>query len=642
MGHSTAVVAWATVLSISVTAPVVAQTREALEEIVITATPLRRTADETAQPATVLAGERLVLQREASIGETLAGELGVTASAFGPIASRPIIRGQGGLRVQTYQDGADTLDVGALSDDHAVSVEPLLVDRIEVIRGPAALLFGSAAAAGAINVVTSRLPLRAPQSALGVAIDLRGDTAAGERGVAARLHGRGGEALHFVTDAHHFSADDLRTPEGRLANSAGESRGGSFGLGWTGDRGTLALSLSQLDNRYGLPGEDEVSLALDQWRFDLSGEWRLRGGFDVLRLRAAYNDYGHFELEGDEIGTRYGQQGSEWRLTLEQTDRLILGAQWRDIDFDAEGEEAFLPVSRTRNTGVFAFREWQRDALTLEAGARVERQTIEAQGIAAPRYADEASSASLGLLWRLATNWEGSLQWTRTGRHPTATELYASGPHLAVRRYEIGDARLGVETGNTIDLGIRRQDEGGWRSSINVFVADYDDFIAAVPEGSVEDGLPVVRFTAIDARFSGVEIEWAHDALHSSRLGTVGVRLFGDRVRARDGAGKPLPQIPPHRIGLEAGLTRGALRFGIDAVWHDAQDELVSGELPTAGFTALSADLSYRMESRGASILWYLRGENLLDQLMRRHASPLKEVAPLAARHLSAGVTLRF
>lgn len=671
----------AIVMAVAATLTLVAPGRDALAdeaddtltEVVITATPLRRAAPETAQPVMVVAGERWITKRGASLGDSLAAEPGLSASSFGPIASRPIIRGQGGLRVQTYQDGADTLDVGALSDDHAVAVEPLLIERVEVIRGPAALLFGSAAAAGAVNVITSRLPLQRFSAPLAAELDLRGDTAANERGVAARVAGQGGEALQFVADAHHFTAGELRIPDGRLENSGGESSSVSAGISWVTARSAFALSASQLDNTYGLPGghghgdehdeahddehehehdheheEEVISLALQQQRFDLSAAWSIEKWFDAIRLRAAHSQYQHVELEGEEIGTRYAQTGREARLTFERASNLVIGLQWRDLDFDATGEEAFLPASLQRSLGLFAFREWRSDALTLEAGARLERQTLEPVAAAVEtgnlqRYADEAASGSLGGIWRFAESWDLSLQLTSTGRHPTATELYAAGPHLAVRRYEIGDARLGVETGRTVDLALRhRAAEGGWQGSISLFRADYDDFIAPFPDGSELDELPVVRFAAVDARFSGVELEWAHDSLLRSTFGTMGLRVFGDLVRARDAQGDPLPQIPPRRLGIETSLTRGALRFGIDAVWHDAQTDVAAGERPTAGFTALSADVAYRLEAGGATMLWFLRGANLLDEEMRRHASPLKDVAPLAGRHLAAGIKVKF
>jgi iron complex outermembrane receptor protein len=615
---------------------------------------------ETAQPVTVLGGDRWVARQAASLGDSLADEPGLSASSFGPIASRPIIRGQGGLRVQTYQDGSETLDVGALSDDHAVSIEPMLIDRIEVIRGPAALLFGSTAAAGAVNVITSRLPLERLAAPLGAELDLRGNTAANERGVAVRLGGRTEGRLQFVADAHHFTADDLRIPGGRLTNSGGNSSSASAGLTWVSEAGAFALSVSRLDNDYGLPiahGEDQhndqdhqdenIRLAMQQRRFDLSATRSFEQWFDTLRLRVAHSDYRHFELEGEAIGTRYMQRGRDVRLTLERENSTVIGLQWRDLNFNAEGEEAFLPPSRTNSLGLFAFREWPYGSLTFETGARIEHQSLQPVDRAgdgeAQRYTDTVASGSAGAIWRVTKDWNLSLQVTSTSRHPTATELYALGPHLAVRRYEIGDAKLGIERGRTVDLALRHQaDNSGWQSSISVFHTDYDNFIAPFPETTEIESLPIVKFAATDARFTGAELELGNDALTRFARGTVGVRVFGDIVRARDVQGNPLPQIPPHRLGIEASLMRNAVRFGIETVWHDAQRDIALGERPTKGFTALSADLSCRLDARGATMLWFLRGENLLDEEIRRHTSPLKDIAPLAARHIVAGLKVKF
>lgn len=237
------------------------------------------------------------------------------------------------------------------------------------------------------------------------------------------------------------------------------------------------------------------------------------------------------------------------------------------------------------------------------------------------------------------------MQATSTARHPTATELFAEGPHLAVGRYEIGDRQLGTEIGRKLDLGLHFSDiPSGGRGSLRLFVADYRDFIAAQPTGSIDadEGLPIVRFAATDARFSGAELEWAHDRLWQGDRGQIGVSLWGDLVRARDGAGKPLPQIPPHRLGAEVSLVSGAWRAGLESIWHDAQRRLAANETPTAGFTLIELSLAYRQRAGSADMLWFARGSNLLDETARRHASPLKDVAPLAGRSLRLGVQLRF
>ena len=652
---------------------------DALQEVIVTATPLRSSVLETAQPLRVIGGDTLVRTRAASLGETLAGTPGVSANYFGPIASRPLIRGQGGQRVQVYQDGGDALDASALSDDHAVTVEPLLADRIEVIRGPAALMFGSAAAAGAINVVTQRIPDRIPERGFATALELRGDDGLDERAVAARADARLGSHWVLHGDLHRRTTGNAHIPgyawsealrdeaaaagepvdetQERLLNSDSESDGRSAGLSRIGETGWFGVSVSDFATEYGLPGPGEeageppgVRLDMEQRRYDVAGEWRPATGLlSSLRLRASRNDYEHAEIEPEgDVGTVYSQLGEELRLGAEHRElggwRGSLGLQWRDIDFDAEGAEAFLPPSMTRNLGVFLFEEKRFGALTLEAGARLEQQRIQVRSAdPAPDYDDDGLSGSLGALWTLRPDTTLALQLTSTERHPTATELYASGPHLAVGRFETGNAELGTETARTADLGLRLGgSDAGWTASVSVFLSDYSDYIVAAPTGGFEDGLPAIEYQATDARFAGAELEWAHPRLAETRAGRVGARLFGDIVEAEDADGEPLPQIPPVRLGAELSLTGDRLALSVEAIWHDRQDRLADNERGTAGFTLLGADLSYRLPVATGSMLVFLRGSNLLDEEARRHASPLKDYAPLTGRSIAAGLRLEF
>lgn len=651
--------------------------RTTLEEVRITATPLRRTVLETAQPVFAIDGDELLRRRSTTIAETLADEPGITASNFGPIASRPIIRGQGGLRVQVFQDGADVLDAAALSEDHAVTLDPMIAERIEVVRGPAALLFGNSASAGAVNVVTRRLPIEALDRPFAAALELRGDSAAVTRAVGALAAAKVGDQVQVYADFHDSRSDELRIPgyawteaakeyfeaEGepvdesrdRLTNSDGSADGGGVGIAWVGERQRYGFSVSEYDSEYGLPGlgEDrseppDVRLDMTQRRYDAVAEWSpASGAVDALRLRAARNDYEHVEIEGNgEIGTRYAQVGDEIRLSADHsvgTGRGVFGMQVRRLEFDAEGEEAFLPPSLTRNTGFFAFQEHRLGAVTLEVGARYEKQHIRtADPDTLPDYQGSTLGGSLGALWALRPGATLALQLTRSERHPTATELYADGPHLAVGRYEIGDADLDTERGLTADLALRFSGDADWRGSVGVFIGDYDRYIVAQATGEIEDALPVIEFESRDARFTGAEFEIGHDALATTGVGALGLRLFGDLVRAEDGAGTPLPQIPPLRLGAEASLTGTRLRLGLEALWHDSQDRIADGERRTAGYTLLNLEASWRQPVGAAGLSVFLRGSNLLDEEARRHVSPLKDYAPLAGRAISGGLRLEF
>jgi iron complex outermembrane receptor protein len=651
----------------------------------------------------VLGGDYLIRARASSVGETLADQPGVSATWFGPQASRPVIRGASGERVQMYQDGSDVLDVSALSNDHAVTLDPLIVDRIEVIRGPATLLYGNAASAGLVNMLTNRIARNEPDRLFGGAVEARGNTGLDERALSARTE-FGSRQWRFTADVHRRSTDDVSIPEfgisdalraaldaagelpedtsGRLANSASESRGGGVGISRVGDWGHIGASFSRFSTEYEIPGPGEeeeedtgtplesianglgkpaalprqagkigdgdgIYIDMGQTRYDLDAEWRepLRG-FANLRLRAGWNDYEHREIEpGGELGTVFLQSGSEARLTAEHLPlagwRGTFGLQYRDLDLEAIGAEAFVPASVTRNIGLFLFEERQFGAWKLATGVRLEQQDIDLPAIASAGYDDTATSGSLGTIWQFSEPLQLALNLTHTERHPTATELYADGPHLAVRRFEIGDGDLGRETALTADLALRGSIGGNGRFSASVFRSDYQDYIFPALTGGTEDGLPVVQYTTTDALFTGVEaeIEWTGIETRAGRLRT---RLFADAVRAEDGAGAPLPLIPPLRLGVSAALSRGGLELGLTAIWNDRQSRLGAGELPTEGFTLLDLDLSYRANLAQRPVLLFIRGSNLLDEDARRHASPLKDYAPLPGRALGAGVRFEF
>lgn len=674
--------------------PAFAQDAKPPEEVVVTATPLRQTVIEAVQPTLVLAGEDLVRLREPSLGETLAAQPGITASYFGPAASRPVIRGLGGERVQMYEDSTEALDVSALSSDHAVTIDPLVADQVEVVRGPAALLYGNGAAGGLVNVLTNRIPASLPERPLESAVEVRGNSALRERAAAGRLDGATGR-FAFHADGFGRRTDDVRIPgfalsralraalaaEGeevdatrrRLPNSDSETYGGALGGAWIGVRALFGLAASRFRSEYGvllgheehheeadpdaaeglaalqeLAGEDGVRIDMAQTRYELKSELRdpFRG-FTNARIRAARSDYEHRELEADgAVGTRFGQRGVDSRLSLDHAPlggwRGTFGVQYRDVDLTAEGEEAFLPDFETRNIGWFVYEQRDFGRFSLDLGARLEQQRIGAGSDAGalPRYDRTSTSASAGLLWPLGAGHTLALNLTSTERHPTATELFADGPHIAVQRFEVGDPTLRRERATTVDFGVRRQ-AGPWGMSLAAFYSDYSRYIFAAPSGAEADELPVVQYVQGDARFAGIEGELRLPVL-ATRAGTLSTRLMGDYVRARLAGGADLPQIPPLRIGAAAELARGPLLAGLTVLHHDAQRRVAQNELPTDGYTLVSVDLAWRVPLAGRQLLLFVRGENLLDETARRHASPLKDLAPLPGRALAGGVRLQF
>ncbi len=645
-----------------------------VEEIVVTSSALRENPLEVAQPTTVVAGDDLRRKIAASLGETLAGELGISSTYFGPSASQPVVRGLGGYRVQVLQDGAAALDVSSLSQDHAVSIESVAARQIEVIKGPAALLYGSGAAGGLINVVTARVPRTRPERATG-AVELRGDTASEERTAAVAAEGAvGAIALH--ADAFDRTTQDVHIPSfaqsrelrerlgadaspvrGRILNSASDSRGGALGASLVGDSGFAGLAWSRYESTYGIPFEETAFIDMQQDRFDVRGEWNTAGAWlDVLRATAAYNDYTHTEFEAPGVpGTLFEQTAHELRIAADHhwTDdwRGTLGAQYVDTDFVAIGEEAFVPPSRNRSLAIFAFEERHTEHWTLELGARAERQTLEPSADA-PTYRDTALSLSTGFVFKLSDERALAVNLTRTQRHPQAAELFADGPHVASQRVEIGDASLDEETAFTADVALR-QHGGRVNWSVSAFYNDYENFIYLSPTGDVahgghhehgehgEDELPVYAYLQGGATLYGYEAEVTLPLLaRDSR--ELSLRLASDYVRGKLDNGENLPQMPPLRIGIGLHYESGPWHVGMEAFRSLEQNDVIANELPTDRHTLLEIDASYRLAFGAHHALLFVRGSNLLDADARLSTSPLKDIAPLPGRSLHVGVRAQW
>jgi iron complex outermembrane receptor protein len=645
-----------------------------LEEIVVTASPLKVGATDLVQAAIVLAGDDLSLRVASSLGETLASQPGMTSSFFGPRASRPIIRGLAGERVLMLQNGVSALDVSNLSPDHSVGIEEILADQVEVLKGPSTLLFGSGAVGGVVNVVDGRIPTRDLEGWSGAA-ELRGETVDEELSAAGRVDGR---IDSIGVHAHGYSreTDDYDIPgfawsraarnaaieageepdltRGTVANSDSETTGGAIGASWFGENATIGLSWARHETNYGLPGPGEepedpleapaaIRIDQEQDRFDFSAEWSNAGGLvDSVLLRAAYNDYQHAELEGAEIGTLFEQTGLDTRLHIGHAPVAgwtgTLGVQYTDTDLEAFGAEAYVPPSQTEAYSVFLLERQQFDRLTLDFGGRLERQEIDTDA-ALRDYRGNAFTLAGGLLWDFNDAFKGALQLTHSERHPQAAELYANGPHLAVGRFEIGDDRLDTETANTIDVGLRR--EGALHWHVSLYYSDFADYIYVEATGEEEDGLPVFQYFQRDAEFYGLEAEIVFP-LYQSGARALHTRLGGDYVRGKLSDGGNLPQIPPLRLMAALEFDTGPLHAAVDLQWFDGQDDVAADETATDGGTLVGAELSYRWESKNPGLLVFLRGSNLLDEELRRHSSPLKDYLPLPGASVLLGLRGSF
>ena len=640
-----------------------------VESVVVTASPLDAAATEMTQPATVLTEEDLRRRRAASLGDTLSGEPGVHSSAFGAGAGRPIIRGLDGPRIRVLENGIGSMDVSTISPDHAVTVETLNARQVEILRGPASLLYGSGAVGGVVNVVSDLVP-RERAEAPGGAVEARAASGNDERTLSAKLDGGGGEvAVHLEAFTRrtgdyripgHAVRDDPESPSGRLPGSDTDSRGGGAGASWVGGRGFLGVGASTLRSDYGVPTAEGTRIALEQTRGEAAGELdRPFGGITRARYRLGYNDYEHREIESTgEVATTFLNKAWEGRLELAHepwTDgRGALGFQGQARDFSALGEEAIIPETKASAAALFLVEQKRWGAWTVDGGARVERETRRpASSSGLPDRDFTLGSFAAGAVWSYAPGLGLSVNATRSERAPAIEELYTNGAHHATETFEIGDPNLRKEVSRGVEVMFRRT-EGAVQWKVSAFASRVRDYVYAAsvdedgdgiadrvdPEGAPDPAgeLLVQRYTQAEARFHGAEVEWRY----RPEPGAWAVRLFADFVRGRLAGGENLPRMSPGRIGAEAEGRWNAWGARLTAMRVASQDRTAPLESATPGYTKVDAEVTLALGGGRRGLVAFLQGSNLLDEEIRVHTSYLKDVAPQMGRSFALGVRGEF
>lgn len=655
----------------------------ALAPVTVSASALALGSDQMSTPVSVLAGDELVRRRAATLGETLTGEPGIAASHFGAGASRPIIRGMDGPRVKLLSDGSEIMDASTISPDHAVAIEPMLSEQIEVLRGPSALAYGGGAIGGVVNVLDKRVPTAVPERGLEGSVELRADSVA--NGVAGAFEVTAGSGnLAFHAEGLKRDARDYRVGGGwdhsRVEGSYNQTETGSLGVSWVGERGYLGLAFTRQQNEYGLPGhsheyeachphgnhlhcghhgeEDEHEhdhdehggtpyVKLDSDRWDLRGELlEPFAGFTRARLRASYTDYGHDEIEQDEgidsVGTRFRSKASDARVELEHAPlggwRGVLGLQTGRRDFRADGDEAYVPPTVTTRHAAFLIEEYTLADWRFEAGLRHEWQDIDVDSSTQRDRSHRGNSVSLGAVWNFAPQYSLGMTLSRTQRLPTAEELYARGLHMATSTWERGNPDLKAETANNVDLTLRKL-TGPTTFSVSVFHNRIDDYIHARTLDAHED-FQLIEYAQRDASFTGIE-----GAIRQQLDATFGLTLFGDYVRAKLEAGdgdRDLPRIPAHRVGLRLDAKWNAWRAEAEVYRVGRQDDVAEFERETPGYNMVNVGLSYNGRYNTTPWQVYVKGNNLGNQLAYAHTSFIKNAAPLEGRNLSLGVRVSF
>ncbi|QYM78274.1 TonB-dependent receptor [Horticoccus luteus] len=652
-----------------------------LDAFVVTAGGNGQTAFDLAQGTSILTGAELARRTQPSLGETLSATPGVTSTYFGPGASRPVIRGLGGDRIRVLANGVGSLDASNVSPDHTTALEPLFASRIEVLRGPSTLLYGSSAVGGVVNVIDNAIPSVAGDGTAHGAFEVRGLGAADERAALASIEsGTATFALHVNAlrrrtgdvaipgVARIDAAAPPDQPTGTLPNSATDTQSGSVGGTAFWSAGHLGAALTQYQTIYGVPtGEDPpVSINLKQTRFDLDGE--ITEPFGIFRsatARFGYARYRHSELDGSDIGTTFHNRAWEGRLELPHVAlgdfSGTVGVQSSFSDFSATGEEVVTPPSRTGTAALFALEEWKRPRLTLQLGARYERQSITlgevAPGLPSPPGYTATSgekkslggvSASSGVVVYPAENYSVGLSLAYSERLPTVQELFSNGPHGGTAAYEVGTSTLGVERSLGADLSVRKR-AGFVTGSLGAFVNRFRDYVYeeplasnAIPAVNNPDALTPYQFVAADALFYGGEAELTFHLVDrpGRRFHTT---LLGDYVHAQQTtADTPLPRLPPLRYGVRFDL--GDEHWDASAeIRHNLRQNRVSpGETPTAAATLLNANLAYTLPVGRCTYAFFLRADNLANAEVRVSTSFLKDLAPLPGRSLTLGVRTSF
>jgi iron complex outermembrane receptor protein len=633
------------------------------ETVVVSATAEAATLSELAQPVSVLSGSELTSRLQPTLGETLAQEPGVSSTYFGPGASRPVIRGLGGDRIRILQSGVGTADASSTSPDHAVSYDPLGAEQIEVVRGPATLLYGSNAVGGIVNVLDGRVPDGPAEHLLRGRAEGALASSDDERSGAVSLDG-GRSAFAWHADFLKRKTDDVNIPgfarsaalraeepqdeeaRGVLPNSYTDNTSGAVGASLVGTRGFLGASFNGLDSNYGSPAEEEVHIELRQRRGDVRGEWHQPfAGLRNLRLRVGIANYEHTEFEGEEAGTRFTNDAWEGRLEAAHGSlgpfQGTMGVQASSRDFAAIGEESFVPPTTTDVLALFAFEEARRGDWRFQLGGRWETQDTDARGDVLISRDFNALSGSGGIVYSPGQVWSAAVTVARSVKLPNAEELFANGPHLATNAFEVGNPDLGKERSLGVDLSLRRR-AGRVTGDVTFFMNQFDGFIFEQLTGEEEDGLQLIEFVQRDARFVGAEAQLAIDLVHAEPH-HLHVDLSADYVRAElRGSDEPLPRIPPFRLGAGLHYEGEAWSARVELRGAARQDRLAPFERATAGYTLLNASVGRRLFFGRRIVELLLRGTNLTDEEARNHVSFLKDLAPLPGRDVRLDVRFTF
>ncbi len=672
-----------------------------LDDVTITARSLENTG--LLVPAQQLSGAALAQRLGSTLGETLDNLPGIANSSFGPNVGRPTIRGMDGDRIRILQNSGANMDVSGLSFDHAVPIDPLTTERIEILRGPATLLYGGSAIGGVVNVIDNRIARERAFDAKGGVMgkaEVRAGGAANERSSGAMVE-TGTDKLAIHVDAFDRSTQNLKVPKNmscesgvnsvKVCNSASNTRGGAVGGTLLFDRGYLGLSTSEYKSTYGTVAEEYVTIGIVRRHHALEGKLRDVGEwFEDVKFQGGYTQYSHTEYSSNVAGTLFDNGGLDMRLEARQRSVVLgnglqlegtIGLQRERNNLHAVGDEKFVPTSRTQSTALFTYQALKTPWGQWTAGARSESVSVQSLESIGPNNENTAQtktfnpmSFALGVMRNLRegeaqNGWQLTSNITSSQRAPKDYELFAYGPHAATGAYEIGSSTMALEKATQLDLG------GEWKNGLHkfgvtAFTSEFANFISLQSSGSYKTSagvvgtstdLPVYNFQGVRARFMGLESNaklrmvggqqalLSNDAQH----GAVDLELRGDIVRADDLTnGRPMPRIAPMRLGADGLWSKNAwgARFGFMHARAQNRMPYYSNVTPvtTAAYTLWNAGLNYHAHSGPTHWMFFAKLDNLTNKLAYSSTSSLTQTMssslapPLASRSLKLGLQASF
>ena len=626
------------------------------EQITVTATGSEQSTFEAFQAVTTLDTNKIAEESHPSLGEVVDKEPGVAKRSFGPGSARPVIRGFDGDRVLVLQDGVRTGSLGSQSGDHGEPIDVLSLERLEIVKGPATLLYGSNAIGGVVNAVTGHDFAHEGVRGYFTAI---GGTTNDQAGASGGLEYGIGKWMLWG-NASGQRTGDYNTPVGEIPNSKTRATSWLGGLGRYGDKSFFSFSYGYDNRRYGVPfatlfeaeeegviaplqeGEPEETIDLKMRRHDLrftGGVRGLEGFIDSFRLSLNYSDYRHQELEGDAVGTTFNNKQFIYRGVFDQRRSTrssgSFGFSGFHRDYETIGAEALAPPVIQNSFAVYALEELNYDRVSFELGGRVEHNGYDPDGLRGRSFIGFSGAAGVRI-----PLWEGGAfvtNYTHSYRAPALEELYNFGAHIGNLTFEIGNPDLKREAADGVDFSLRHI-SNRLRANANFYYYRLKDFVFLAPTGNIEEGLIEAEYLQADSRYAGTELG-LDVGLHRNVWLNLGLDAVDAELKE---TGTPLPRIPPLRGRVGLDFRYKGLSVRPEAIMARDQDQIFPTETRTGGYTLFNLIGSYTITRQHFAHLFSVNAFNLGDRLYHNHLSFIKDLAPEIGRGVRVSYTIRF